>query len=103
MRSPQRNDVYVNPEGLKVVVNNTLSPNLAGVQTLEYKFIGSSELYFVPVREFVEQFEFVETFSSFDIYSEERDKLFRLKEEEEARTALLRKQAKEVSAKATKR
>jgi len=49
MRNPQRNDVYVNSEGFKVVVNNVLSPNPAGVQTLEYKFIGSPELYFVPV------------------------------------------------------
>jgi len=103
MRSPQRNDVYVNAEGLKVVVNNILSPNPAGIQTLEYKFIGSPELYFVPVQEFVEQFEFVETFSSFDIYIEERNKLFRLKEEEDARAALLRKQAKEEAATAVKR
>ena len=84
MRNPQRNDVYVNSEGFKVVVNNVLSPNPAGVQTLEYKFIGSPELYFVPVQEFVEQFEFVETFASFDIYIEERNKLLQVKEEEEA-------------------
>jgi predicted Zn-dependent protease len=103
MRNPQRNDVYVNSEGFKVVVNNVLSPNPSGVQTLEYKFIGSPELYFVPVQEFVEQFEFVETFSSFDIYIEERNKLLQIKEEEEAKAALLRKQAKEEAATAIKR
>jgi predicted Zn-dependent protease len=103
MRNPQRNDVYVNSEGFKVVVNNVLSPNPAGVQTLEYKFIGSPELCFVPVQEFVEQFEFVETFSSFDINIEERNKLLQIKEEEEAKAALLRKQAKEEAATAIKR
>ena len=72
MRNPQRNDVYKNADGAKVVINSILDPNLAGVQFLEYKQIGSPELYFVPVQEFVEQFEFVETFASFDIYIEER-------------------------------
>ena len=103
MRNPQRNDVYKNADGAKVVINRILDPNLAGVQFLEYKQIGSPELYFVPVQEFVEQFEFVETFASFDIYIEERNKHLQLKEEEEARAALLRKQAKEEAAKATKR
>jgi predicted Zn-dependent protease len=65
--------------------------------------IGSPELHFVPVQEFIEQFEFVETFASFDIYIEERNKHLQVKEEEEARAALLRKQAKEEAAKATKR
>ena len=103
MRNPQRNDVYKNADGAKVVINRILDPNLAGVQLLEYKPIGSPELYFVPVQEFVEQFEFVETFASFDIYIEERNKGLQLKEEEEARAALRRKQAKEEAAKATKR
>jgi len=103
MRNPQRNDVYKNADGAKVVINRILDPNLAGVQLLEYKPIGSPELYFVPVQEFVEQFEFVETFASFDIYIEERNKELQLKEEEEARAALRRKQAKEEAAKATKR
>ena len=103
MRNPQRNDVYKNADGAKVVINSILDPNLAGVQLLEYKPIGSPELYFVPVQEFVEQFEFVETFASFDIYIEERNKVLQLKDEEEARAALLRKQAKEEAAKATKR
>jgi predicted Zn-dependent protease len=73
------------------------------VHFLEYKLIGSPELHFVPVQEFIEQFEFVETFASFDIYIEERNKHLQVKEEEEARAALLRKQAKEEAAKATKR
>ena len=103
MRNPQRNDVYKNADGAKLVINRILDPNLAGVQFLEYKPIGSPELYFVPVQEFVEQFEFVETFASFDIYIEERNKVLQLKDEEEARAALLRKQAKEEAAKATKR
>jgi len=103
MRNPQRNDVYKNADGAKLVINRILDPNLAGVQFLEYKPIGSPELYFVPVQEFVEQFEFVETFASFDIYIEERNKVLQLKEEEEARAALLRKQAKEEAAKVTKR
>jgi hypothetical protein len=103
MRNPQRNDVYKNADGAKLVINRILDPNLAGVQFLEYKPIGSPELYFVPVQEFVEQFEFVETFASFDIYIEERNKVLQLKEEEEARAALLRKQAKELAAKVTKR
>jgi len=103
MRNPQRNDVYKNADGAKLVVNRILDPNLAGVQFLEYKPIGSLELYFVPVQEFVEQFEFVETFASFDIYIEERNKVLQLKDEEEARAALLRKQAKELAAKVTKR
>jgi hypothetical protein len=103
MRNPQRNDVYKNADGAKVVINRILDPNLAGVQFLEYKPIGSPEIYFVPVQEFVEQFEFVETFASFDIYIEERNKVLQLKEEEEARAALLRKQAKELAAKVTKR
>ena len=103
MRNPQRNDVYKNADGAKVVINRILDPNLAGVQLLEYKPIGSPELYFVPVQEFVEQFEFVETFASFDIYIEERNKVLQLKDEEEARAALLRKQAKELAAKVTKR
>jgi len=103
MRNPQRNDVYKNADGAKLVINRILDPNLAGVQFLEYKPIGSPELYFVPVQEFVEQFEFVETFASFDIYIEERNKVLQLKEEEEARAALLRKQAKESAAKVTKR
>jgi hypothetical protein len=103
MRNPQRNDVYKNADGAKLVINRILDPNLAGVQFLEYKPIGSPELYFVPVQEFVEQFEFVETFASFDIYIEERNKVLQLKEEAEARAALLRKQAKEEAAKATKR
>ena len=103
MRNPQRNDVYINTEGAKIVVNNVMAPNPAGVQFLEYKLIGSPELHFVPVQEFVEQFEFVETFASFDIYIEERNKHLQVKEEEEARAALLRKQAKEEAAKATKR
>ena len=103
MRNPQRNDVYKNADGAKLVINRILDPNLAGVQFLEYKPIGSPELYFVPVQEFVEQFEFVETFASFDIYIEERNKHLQLKEEEEARAALLRKQAKELAAKVTKR
>jgi predicted Zn-dependent protease len=51
----------------------------------------------------VEHFEFVETFSSFDIYIEERNKLLQIKEEEEAKAALLRKQAKEEAATAIKR
>ena len=103
MRNPQRNDVYINTEGAKIVVNNVMAPNPAGVQFLEYKLIGSPELHFVPVQEFIEQFEFVETFASFDIYIEERNKHLQVKEEEEARAALLRKQAKEEAAKATKR
>ena len=103
MRNPQRNDVYKNADGAKLVINRILDPNLAGVQFLEYKPIGSPELYFVPVQEFVEQFEFVETFVSFDIYIEERNKVLQLKDEEEARAALLRKQAKELAAKVTKR
>jgi hypothetical protein len=103
MRNPQRNDVYKNADGAKLVINRILDPNLAGVQFLEYKPIGSPELYFVPVQEFVEQFEFVETFASFDIYIEERNKVLQVKEEEEARAALLRKQAKELAAKVTKR
>ena len=103
MRNPQRNDVYINAEGAKIVVNNVMAPNPAGVQFLEYKLIGSPELHFVPVQEFVEQFEFVETFASFDIYIEERNKVLQLKDEEEARAALLRKQAKELAAKVTKR
>ena len=103
MRNPQRNDVYINAEGAKIVVNNVMAPNPAGVHFLEYKLIGSPELHFVPVQEFIEQFEFVETFASFDIYSEERNKHLQVKEEEEARAALLRKQAKEEAAKATKR
>ena len=103
MRNPQRNDVYINAEGAKIVVNNVMAPNPAGVQFLEYKLIGSPELHLVPVQEFVEQFEFVETFASFDIYIEERNKHLQVKEEEEARAALLRKQAKEGAAKATKR
>jgi len=103
MRNPRRNDVYKNADGAKLVINRILDPNLAGVQFLEYKPIGSPELYFVPVQEFVEQFEFVETFASFDIYIEERNKVLQLKEEEEARAALLRKQAKELAAKVTKR
>ena len=84
MRQPQRNDMYVNGEGMKVVVNNVLAPNPAGVQILEYKFIGSPELHFIPVDEFTGQFEFVETFSSFDIYIEERNKILQLKEEQAA-------------------
>jgi predicted Zn-dependent protease len=80
-----------------------MAPNPAGVHFLEYKLIGSPELHFVPVQEFIEQFEFVETFASFDIYIEERNKHLQVKEEEEARAALLRKQAKEEAAKATKR
>jgi len=103
MRNPQRNDMYVNPEGAKAVVNNVMVPNPAGVQFLEYKLIGSPKLYFLPVQEFVEQFEFVETFASFDIYIEERNKIFQAKEEEEAREALIRKQAKEEAATAIKR
>ena len=103
MRNPQRNDVYKNADGAKLVINRILDPNLAGVQFLEYKPIGSPELYFVPVQEFVEQFEFVETFASFDIYIEERNKVLQLKDEEEAHAALLRKQAKELAAKVTKR
>ena len=103
MRNPQRNDVYINADGEKVVVNNVMAANPAGVQFLEYKPIGSPELHFVPVQEFIEQFEFVETFASFDIYIEERNKHLQVKEEEEARAALLRKQAKEEAAKATKR
>ena len=103
MRNPQRNDVYINADGEKVVVNNVMAANPAGVQFLEYKPIGSPELHFVPVQEFVEQFEFVETFASFDIYIEERNRHLQVKEEEEARAALLRKQAKEEAAKATKR
>jgi predicted Zn-dependent protease len=103
MRNPQRNDVYKNADGAKVVINRILDPNLAGVQLLEYKPIGSPELYFAPIQEFVEHFEFVETFASFDIYIEERNKELQLKEEEGARAALLRKQAKEEAAKATKR
>jgi hypothetical protein len=103
MRNPQRNDVYINAEGAKIVVNNVMAPNPAGVHFLEYKLIGSPELHFVPVQEFIEQFEFVETFASFDIYIEERNKHLQVKEEEEARAALLRKQAKEEAAKATKR
>jgi hypothetical protein len=103
MRNPQRNDVYINAEGAKIVVNNVMAPNPAGVNFLEYKLIGSPELHFVPVQEFIEQFEFVETFASFDIYIEERNKHLQVKEEEEARAALLRKQAKEEAAKATKR
>ena len=102
-RNPQRNDMYVNPEGAKAVVNNVMAPNPAGVQFLEYKLIGSPKLYFLPVQEFVEQFEFVETFASFDIYIEERNKIFQAKEEEEAREALIRKQAKEEAATAIKR
>ena len=103
MRNPQRNDVYVNPEGAKAVINNVMAPNTAGVQFLEYKLIGSPELFFLPVQEFVEQFEFVETFASFDIYIEERNKIFQAKEEEEVREALIRKQAKEEAATAIKR
>ena len=103
MRNPQRNDVYINTDGARVVVINVMAPNPAGVQFLEYKLIGSPELYFVPVHEFVEQFEFVETFASFDIYIEERNKIFQAKEEEEAREALIRKQAKEEAATAIKR
>lgn len=103
MRQPQRNDMYVNGEGMKVVVNNVLAPNPAGVQILEYKFIGSPELHFIPVDEFTTQFEFVETFSSFDIYIEERNKILQLKEEEEERAALARKKAKEEAASAIKR
>ena len=103
MRNPQRNDVYINAEGAKIVVNNVMAPNPAGVHFLEYKLIGSPELHFVPVQEFIEQFEFVETFASFDIYIEERNKHLQVKEEEEARAALLRKQAKELAAKVTKR
>jgi len=103
MRNPRRNDVYKNADGAKLVINRILDPNLAGVQFLEYKPIGSPELYFVPVQEFVEQFEFVETFASFDIYIEERNKVLQLKDEEEAHAALLRKQAKELAAKVTKR
>ena len=103
MRNPQRNDVYINADGAKAVVNNVMAPNTAGVQFLEYKLIGSPKLYFLPVQEFVEQFEFVETFASFDIYIEERNKIFQAKEEEEARVALIRKQAKEEAATAIKR
>ena len=103
MRNPQRNDVYKNADGAKLVINRILDPNLAGVQFLEYKSIGSPELYFLPIQEFVEQFEFVETFSSFDIYIEERNKHLQAKEAKEVRAALLRKQAKEEAAKATKR
>ena len=103
MRNPQRNDVYINADGEKVVVNNVMAANPAGVQFLEYKLIGSPELHFVPVQEFVEQFEFVETFASFDIYIEERNKLLQIKEEEEARAAFIRKQAKEEAATAIKR
>jgi hypothetical protein len=103
MRNPQRNDVYINADGEKVVVNNVMAANPAGVQFLEYKSIGSPELHFVPVQEFVEQFEFVETFASFDIYIEERNKILQAKEEEEAREALIRKQAKEEAATAIKR
>ena len=102
MRNPQRNDVYINADGAKAVVNNVMAPNTAGVQFLEYKLIGSPELFFLPVQEFVEQFEFVETFASFDIYIEERNKIFQAKEEE-AREALIRKQAKEEAATAIKR
>ena len=103
MRNPQRNDVYISADGEKVVVNNVMAANPAGVQFLEYKSIGSPELHFVPVQEFVEQFEFVETFASFDIYIEERNKILQAKEEEEAREALIRKQAKEEAATAIKR
>ncbi len=103
MRNPQRNDVYVNPEWSKAVVNNVIAPNTAGVTFLQYKLIGSPELYFLPVQEFVEQFEFVETFASVDIYIEERNKILQAKEEEEAREALIRKQAKEEAATAIKR
>lgn len=103
MRNPQRNDVYINSEGVKAIINNVLSPNPAGVQFVEYKFISFPELHILPVQEFVEQYEFVETFSSFDIYIEERNKLLQIKEEEEARAALLRKQAKEEAATAIKR
>jgi len=46
---------------------------------------------------------FVETFASFDIYIEERNKILQAKEEEEAREALIRKQAKEEAATAIKR
>jgi len=80
--------MYVNPEGAKAVVNNVMAPNPAGVQFLEYKLIGSPELFFLPVQEFVEQFEFVETFASFDIYNDERNKIFQAKEE--AATAIKR-------------
>ena len=51
MRNPQRNDMYVNPEGAKAVINNVMAPNTAGVQFLEYKLIGSPELFFLPVQE----------------------------------------------------
>ena len=103
MRTPQRNDVYANPEGQKVVVNNVLAPNANGTQVLEFKQIGATELYFLPLDEFVEKYEFVETFASFDTYLEERNRQLQIKEEEEAKAALLRKQAKEAAASAVKR
>jgi hypothetical protein len=103
MRNPQHNDVYINSEGFKVVVNNVLLPNPAGVRVLEFKFIGLPELHFMPVEDFVEQYQFVETFSSYDVYMDERNKLIKIKEEEEARASLARKIAREEAVSAVKR
>jgi hypothetical protein len=103
MRNPQHNDVYINSEGFKVVVNNIFLPNPAGVRVLEFKFIGLPELHFMPVQDFVEQYQFVETFSSYDVNMEERIKLRKIKEDEAAKAALLRKKARDEAVSATKR
>jgi len=103
MRNPQHNDIYMNSEGFRVVVNNIFLPNPAGVRVLEFKFIGLPELHFMPVQDFVEQYQFVETFSSFDVNLEERNKMRKLKEDEAIKASLLRKKAREDAVMAVKR
>lgn len=69
MSDPQRHDIFENENGARVAVRQVFPPNALGISYVEYKNLVDSNLRFLPIAEFMEQFKWVKNFGSTDTFT----------------------------------
>lgn len=68
MTDPIRNDVFEDANGVRVAVKQTYPPNALGVTLVEYKNLSDSNLRYMPKKQFLESFHWVDNFGSADTF-----------------------------------
>jgi hypothetical protein len=68
MTDPKRNDIFEDVNGVRVAVKQLYPPNALGVSFVEYKNLSDSNLRFLPLDQFHENFRWVDNFGSTDTF-----------------------------------
>ena len=68
MTDPKRNDIFEDVTGVRVAVKQLYPPNALGVRFVEYKNLSDSNLRFLSLDQFHENFRWVDNFGSTDTF-----------------------------------